>query len=274
MLFRSALAEPLSAPPLIAAPAYDPIRPLLARFRPIGLGQLDRVALQNRTDTKYVLSIAQLTRALEALASHYRVLEIGGRRMSAYQTTYFDTADFALYLQHHAGKSNRYKVRSRRYVDTGAAFLEFKLKTNKDRTVKQRVPTAPTVGSAELETFLSAYLPGDAPELRPMLGNTFSRITLASRSERERVTIDLNLRFSGAGQRVSLPGLAVVEIKQDGVDRCSGFIQQLQAAHLQPTGFSKYCIGVSLLYQQVKHNRFKPKLRLIDKLMGEPRYEH
>lgn len=34
-------------------------------------------------------------------------------------------------------------------------------------------------------------------------------------------------------------------------------------------GFSKYCIGVSLLYPAVKHNRFKPKLQLINKLMKE-----
>lgn len=37
--------------------------------------------------------------------------------------------------------------------------------------------------------------------------------------------------------------------------------------NIHPTGFSKYCIGVSLLYQNVKYNNFKPKLRLVHKLM-------
>jgi hypothetical protein len=33
------------------------------------------------------------------------------------------------------------------------------------------------------------------------------------------------------------------------------------------TSFSKYCIGVSMLYPEIKHNRFKPKLRMISQLI-------
>src|SRR5690348_11438069 len=94
--------QPSIATPMVGRAMGDWQR-LLSRFAPIGLGQMDAVALQNRTDTKYLLSGAQLARALSALAGQYRALEIGGVRLSAYETLYFDTPDFALYLQHHAG---------------------------------------------------------------------------------------------------------------------------------------------------------------------------
>jgi hypothetical protein len=231
---------------------------------------MDAVALQNRTDTKYLLSTAHLARALRAISGQYRVLEVDGVRLNPYQTLYFDTPDFALYLQHHAGKRNRYKVRSRRYVVTDQSFLEVKHKTNKDRTVKRRVPTEEiaTTCTPELAGFVAACAPSLAGTLEPKLWNAYSRITLVSSAHAERLTIDLDLRFSQDGHRVGLSGVAVAEVKQDGVDRCSGFIQQMHGMGLHPTSFSKYCIGVALLFPQIKHNNFKPKLRLLQHLMG------
>ena len=41
---------------------------------------------------------------------------------------------------------------------------------------------------------------------------------------------------------------AIAEVKQDGVDRASGFMQQMHGMALHPTSFSKYCIGVALLF--------------------------
>ncbi|NTV65125.1 MAG: polyphosphate polymerase domain-containing protein, partial [Oscillochloris sp.] len=239
---------------------------------PISLAEMDGVALQNRTDTKYLISIDVLIQALSMLADEYRVLEINSLRQSPYQTLYFDTPDFALYMSHHAGQANRFKVRSRRYVGTDQSFMEVKLKTNKDRTIKQRIPTdrLNTACTPEMADFIADHTDGQVPELEPKLWNEFSRVTLVGASER--VTIDLDLRFRGNGECIAMPGIAIVEVKQDGVSRSSAFIQQLHAANVQPTGFSKYCIGISLIYPEVKHNRFKPKLLQVKKLMGVSSY--
>jgi hypothetical protein len=35
---------------------------------------------------------------------------------------------------------------------------------------------------------------------------------------------------------------------------------------IRKTGFSKYCVGVSLLYPEIKHNRFRAAHRLIARL--------
>jgi len=85
------------------------------------------------------------------------------------------------------------------------------------------------------------------------------------------VTVDMDLRFLWNGVRVSLAGIAIAEVKQDGFSMDSEFIRQMRALGVRATGFSKYCIGVSMLYPEVKHNRFKPQLRQIAELLREGR---
>ena len=98
----------------------------LDSFDPISLSEMDEVTLMNRADTKFVFSIATLLKVIPKLSNHYRVLEIKGVRLSAYQSLYFDTDDFQFYHQHHNGKTNRNKVRYREYIDSDLSFLEVK----------------------------------------------------------------------------------------------------------------------------------------------------
>ncbi|HEY0606033.1 MAG TPA: polyphosphate polymerase domain-containing protein [Herpetosiphonaceae bacterium] len=246
----------------------------LARFlsscEPIDLDQMDGVALQDRIDTKYVFHAGLIQRTLAALAEHYRVLEIDGNRIHRYQTLYFDTADFTLYHQHHAGGSNRYKVRSRSYLDTGLSCLEIKLKAHGDRTIKQRLrtPEPVTALTPQAGAFLREHLPPTIAGLQPQLWNTFSRITLVGKRQPERVTLDLDLHFSGNGDTVVLPGAVVAEVKQGRHGRTSPFMRLMREAGIRSTGFSKYCIGVSLLFPEIKHNNFKPHQRLLRKLVN------
>ena len=249
----------------------------LAAFAPISLAQMDAVALLDRTDTKYLLTLRQLAEVLAGLKADYQVLEIEGVRLSAYETVYFDTPDFALYRQHQAGRPRRYKVRSRRYVETGRSFFEVKLKSGDGRTQKRRVETAGlnTWWSPALTSVLAGWqIPLAAAGLRPALTNTFSRITLVGRQEPERVTLDLDLQFQAAGRLVALPGLVVAEVKLDGRASRSVCARRLQAAHLQSTSFSKYCIGAALLYPELKHNHFKPALRQVSRLLGGQPHVH
>jgi len=242
---------------------------LLAQFSPISLAEMDGVSLLSRTDTKYVLNQPQFLAVLATLPRHYRILEINQVRLNQYQTLYFDTPGFDLYLAHHAGRRNRVKVRSREYLDTHRSFLEIKHKTNKDQTIKHRLPTAGFITrmTPETDEFLCSQSPATPLNLEPKLGNTFCRLTLVSLHRPERLTLDMQLQFAAADQSVTLPGLVIAEVKQAGHHPDSDFIRQMRARKIQPMGFSKYCMGVSLLYPQVKHNSFKPKLRQLNKLM-------
>ncbi len=256
-----------------AQPNFDG---LLRQFAPISLSQMDDVALLNRTDTKFVLTAAQLYVALASLTADYQVLDVAGVRLNHYQTLYFDTPDFAMYLRHHAGGRERYKVRSRQYLDSSLTFLEVKRKTNKNRTIKSRLrtPSLVTAFGAETNLFLHDHLPPSAQALEPKLWNNFVRITLVNKVVQERLTLDLNLRFSQAGETIVLPGLAIAEVKQNGVNPDSPFIRHMRAMNLHPTGFSKYCLGVAMLYPSLKHNHFKPKLRLVEQLIRGNDYVH
>ena len=266
---RQWLWQPAST--LVCTPVAQPnLAGLLTHFSPISLAEMDDVALLNRTDTKYVLTLPQLCEVLTALPQHYRILEINHIRLNHYQTLYFDTPTFDLYLAHHAGRRDRVKVRSRQYVDTHRSFLEIKHKTNKDHTIKHRLPTTGFVThlTAETDEFLHAEMPTTTLNLEPKLGNNFSRLTLVSLHRPERLTLDVQLQFISGREAVSLPEIVIAEVKQVGRNPDSDFIQQMRAMKIQPMGFSKYCMGISLLYPQVKHNNFKPKLRWLSKLMN------
>ncbi len=248
----------------------------LGQYAPITLSKMNDVALHDRTDTKYVLPVATLQQIMRELVTAYYVLVVNKKRRSQYQTLYFDSPEFRLYRRHHAGILDRYKVRSREYVDSQLAFLEVKHKTNKGRTVKRRVRTPALVTTLPGETadFLRGAYPYDVTELEPRLWVEYTRTTLVSRHHRERVTIDLDLGYAWNEQTISLPHVAIVEVKRDAFSHQSEIERQLHAHQVRSTAFSKYCIGVSLLYPSVKHNNFKPKLRLVERLGGSHVHVH
>lgn len=244
---------------------------ILQQFSPISLTQMTDVALLRRVDTKYIMHQTQLYQALAHLAEHYYILDINGQRKHHYRTVYFDTPDFALYQQHHNGWRNRYKVRSRAYTDSHLAFLEIKRKTNKNMTVKYRLPTSKMVTKLDMKTgdFLHCHYPYHTEQLEPKLWNTFRRITLVSKHAIERLTLDIDIGFYANGTHITLPGIAIAEIKQEGFSLSSDFIGQMRKLNIHPMRFSKYCIGISLLYDQIKNNNFKPQRLYIDKIMRQ-----
>lgn len=248
----------------------------MARFQrfassvaPIGLDELQDVALMNRRETKYVLREGDLLCALAPLATRYRVLEIDGIRIHRYLSLYFDTPSFFLYHRHRAGGKHRYKVRAREYSDTRLAFLEIKHKISEIRTEKNRIQTPGFLTSltAEFDAFVEEHYPLPVAELQPKLLNAYRRITLAGIHSPERVTLDLGPRFSAAGGRATLPGIAIAEVKCEGNGRGSDFILRMREMGIRPMGFSKYCVGVSLLYPHIKNHYFRPTLRAVHKIM-------
>jgi len=256
---------------LYQAPRLISLDRVLHRFTPISLHQMTEVALLRRTDTKYVLPEAQLPRLLTALSQDYYVLQINALREHRYQTLYFDPPDFDLNRQHHNGSGSRFKVRIRTYRDSHATFLEIKQKTNKGVTVKSRLqsPTATTDFDAPAAVFLYNHCPYQAEELEPKLWNAYSRITLVSKHTCERLTLDLGLSFQWDYVSMALPGVVIAEVKREGFSLRSDFIAQVRALGIRPMSFSKYCIGIAALYDGVKTNAFKPKMRYVNKLMQE-----
>jgi hypothetical protein len=242
---------------------------LAAGFAPISLQQMEAVALLNRVDTKFVMRSGQLLSALAELQSEYWMLSIDGQRLNHYRTLYFDTPDFALYHAHVNERAERYKVRSREYLDTRVSYLEVKQKTRKARTIKQRIPTERPVEqmTPELESWLRSVSALEGGELEPKLWNTFRRLTLVGKRGCERVTLDVDLVFAAGDQVVALEGVVIAEVKMETSERDSAFVEQMRAQRIRALGFSKYAMGVSMLYEQVKKNALKSKLLWVEKVM-------
>jgi hypothetical protein len=244
-----------SSPPSADAPA------------PVGLDELvAAAALQDRVDVKYVVPVATVAALTAALAATHRVLEIDGRRAFRYETTYFDTPDLRCARDHRQGRRRRFKVRARRYADSGHAVLELKLKGPRGRTVKHGLaldgPPGPGVLDGPLLAFVAgrleaAYGTGPGAPLAPVLAMTYDRTTLADLRAAERVTIDTSLEL-GAGRLAA--GWALVETKSaTGRSAADRVLRGLGArpAH----GCSKYLLGCALARPDLPAGPCGPLLR-------------
>ncbi len=256
------------------------ITTILQSFEPISLAQMESVKLMNRIDTKYTVSRAVLPHILEAAQADYFAQEIDGKRIATYDTMYYDTATLDMYVRHHDRQLVRQKIRVRQYVDSNLTFLEIKRKNNKGRTKKKRISvpgfdiTAETIGEGKrsvwsVEDFIAAKSRYAWAELSPHLWTKFHRITLVNRAKTERLTIDLDLVWDNvvSGEKKTFADLVIIELKRDG--NVPSRMTQIMLDHrIHPLKISKYCIGTALTTPGVKRNRFKPKIRKIEKMLN------
>jgi len=247
------------------------------RFTPISLEEMTGVKLMNRIDTKYLTDNATLVQVLhDAAAAGYRILEADGARIAPYDSIYFDTETLRMFSDHHNKRLRRQKVRTRAYVNSGEAFLEIKRKNNRGRTRKKRT----AIPLAELPDFradaaacryLAEWSDFTAGQLLPTLETLFNRITLVNPARTERLTIDTGLLFRNirTGREASLRDAVIIELKQDG--RTASPMKGILLDHrVKPARVSKYCIAVTLTDPSARSNRFKQKVRLIEKTIHQP----
>jgi len=243
---------------------------ILPRFSDIDLASIERASLMRRKDSKYVFSVLSIPAILGSLTNRYLVLEIDEIRSHPYNTLYYDTGDMEMYHMHHRGLVNRQKIRFRKYEASDTVFLEVKEKNNKGFTSKKRIRSEGSRGIilSKEEEFLASSTPYQQDELFPVLENTFNRITLVEKNQKERITIDYNLRFMTPDHSkiLDLPGLSIAEIKRQGTLTSSFFNSVLREKKIYPMRFSKYCMGTAMLNKNIPQNRFKAKILSIQKI--------
>ncbi|WP_416395557.1 polyphosphate polymerase domain-containing protein [Allohahella sp. A8] len=231
------------------------------------LSEQGRVVLMDRVDIKFLVPLALLESCLTGLRQELTTLDLDGRRTFDYDTLYFDTPERRLFLDHHNGKLNRFKVRLRHYRQSRITFLEIKQKTNRLRTVKARtLLSAEASPASTIATFLKGQPALPAARMQPALFVQYQRATLINPAGSERITVDTGLAFHSPDRRrsVALPGLAIVEIKSDRQAAHSPMHERLLEMGCRAVPFSKYCVGSSLLFgTELKTNQFKPVLRAI-----------
>ena len=255
------------------------IERILATFDSISLSEMEGVKLMNRIDTKYAVPLSALPAILEAAQDGYYAQEINGSRIATYDTMYYDTDSLDMYIRHHDRQLVRQKIRVRQYVESDLTFLEIKRKNNKGRTKKKRISvpgfgiTGDTFGDSKrerwsVEDFIAAKSRYHWSELSPHLSTRFHRITLVNKAKTERLTIDMDLVWENivSGESKTFPDLVIIELKRDG-NVPSKMTQIMLSQRLKPLKISKYCIGTALTTPGLKKNRFKKKIRLIEKML-------
>jgi len=244
-------------------------------FAPIHLDEMGDVRLMNRTDDKYLFHIDKLPAVLNSAFHDYQALEIKQQRILGYESLYFDTPDHLMYLLHHNQKLNRYKIRIRQYLDSQDFFLEVKFKNNKGRTLKQRIAVGgyQSISEHSSRDFVSTNSPYSLDQVEEKLYTNFNRITLVNPAGKERITLDLNLTLHNNSNSITIPYLVIAEVKHEKSAETRGFGKLLMEHRIFPKRLSKYCLGTNLLFPEVKHNRFKPKILYLNKLDRTKQYD-
>ena len=227
--------------------------------------------LQRRFDHKYVVPVHRLAELIASLASELQVLEVAGRRSTAYTSVYFDTPELRTYRDHLKQRRRRFKIRTRHYGEPAAAMLEVKCKTGRGETIKYRWahpgttpehlgPTGRHLVGQALRTEYGFDLPDG---LDRVATTRFDRVTLLDLRAAERITIDLGLTFDANDRRIQLGvGHAVVETKS--ARRRGPATAAMASLGLRPDRVSKYCLGIAAAHDRVRGNPWLPVLRRLD----------
>ncbi|GAB7051166.1 VTC domain-containing protein [Catenuloplanes indicus] len=235
-------------------------------MRPITLDELvARAALLHRVDRKYVLAGADLSAFLDRLGDDTRVLEIDGRRTFRYRSDYLDTPALTAYLGAAHRRRRRFKIRFRRYEESGARFIEVKTRGRRGGTVKERMPhddaaLTPDGLAYVVRTLGAAGIAAAGLSLTPALTSRYRRTTLFLPGCGARVTVDEDLCWElpdGTARRV--PDRFVVETKSTG--GASEADRVLWSLGRRPCPISKYATGLAALRPGLPANRWRPVLR-------------
>jgi hypothetical protein len=250
-------------------------------FAPISLTQLNStVQLLDRVETKYMIHLSQLPALLQHLQEHFFVLEIKDNILFTYDNVYMDTKNYDFYFQHLQGKKQRTKVRTRHYVESGdLVFFEYKQKIkNLVRKFRYQygIDNHGAMTNEAMKFYEGIYwsIYGDHPHqlIFPVLNNTYNRLTLCSKQNDERLTIDLNLSFAdyrekdqASAKRVPLDNVVIIESKSVSGDTLSHHLMRQEEIQPMPH-CSKYCLGMYYLKKVNDWKLFQPVIDKINEL--------
>jgi hypothetical protein len=232
-----------------AAGAYE----LLAGFDGVSLKDLDeRAALLRRVDNKYALDGEAFRVLAGRLRASHEVLDIDGRRVFSYRSTYFETPDLRCFVDHVEDRVPRFKARTRLYEDSGECFFEVKIKRSGDETDKRQLGYAREDRrrlTADAFDCLRSSLKGvglDPPDdLAAELTTRFDRVTFVAGDAPDRLTCDFGVRLIASDGRTAVmrDGLVLIETKSETGD--SPADRALAEIGRGAISLSKYRVGLS-----------------------------
>jgi hypothetical protein len=245
------------------------------QFEATSLDELNQASsMMVRLDNKYLLREPVLKLALEQFAHYFHILEIDRHRVFTYESCYFDDQHLRCYYDHHQGRRQRMKVRTRKYLESNLCFVEVKLKNSRGVTIKKRRPHAlENFGILDAnamqyvkDEYFALYGRSFSEHLFPTLNMTYGRATLVAKQGGERITIDKQIRFQYNQKSFSTPDdIFVIETKSANGNGIADAILRRFHQHTS-NKCSKYCVGMCLTEQVSRYNNFMPTLRQLGAL--------
>jgi hypothetical protein len=247
----------------------------LNQFKPVQFEEYGAMDFERSSESKFILSAKKLIKVLDEIKSQYFILEIKEKRLFRHTNEYFDTVDFQLYLGHHNGNGTRYLIKNNQVEGIKRRSFKIKSESNKGEVSKLKHKSKPDEPWANIiNELIQQNTPYKADSLKKIFKNQFYRFVLIHKNLGEKIVIDLDLELSTIDDKLKLPYLAIVELKQTKFSLNSDFVLSLRKHNVQKTSINKYCIGVALLNKDVKKNKFKSKLLAISKINEHEPYSH
>lgn len=238
-----------------------------------------KAAMQTRVDRKYIVEGRYAAEILSDLPGEASVLEIDGERHFAYNSVYFDTENLDSYRLAATGRRNRYKIRTRSYLDAGATFLEVKTEGARAVTVKERIPYPSNdraylnaAGRDYVEESLRGLIETPVTAFEPVLTTSYRRTTvLLPASENNpvdsRMTIDTNLTWTPMSEQAlarasmyevgtdyTAAGMVIIETKSGSSPSIAD--RHLWRAGVRPSKISKFATGLAALNPDLVSNKW------------------
>lgn len=249
-------------------PVADPNAVMVQRLgldslEPISLDTLiENAELMHRTDRKYIAPVESVRALVDAIGGTHQILSIDGRRYTTYRTLYYDTANFTSVRAHIQRRRQRWKVRTRLYVEDQLSRVEVKTKDNRGNTAKVMGVSDPDFfGTLSPEdrsfvtTHLDAFPDTDVHDLAPTAEVRYTRATLSDLVAGTRVTLDWGLTMHMYDGDVWLDDRYVM-IETKGPSALGLVDKTLRGIGVRPRSFSKYVSAAAALRDDIPANDF------------------
>lgn len=222
----------------------------LNNYKCVTLDHIKRFKLKNRRDTRYVLNRNKAFEILNCISDEYSILEIEGDRVIGYETSYYDTQDFKFFNSYLNNKKDRYNVKIRSYSTSNNSNMDIKKLKSGNKISKIVEPYS---SRKAFDKFIEKHTPFEAFSLEEKIAVHFNRFTFVNLKTREKITIDLDLGFTTLNSFQSLPTIAIIEIKSEKKFYRSSFKKLLKKHNIKTNSISKYCLGISMMYNNKKY---------------------
>ncbi len=227
---------------------------------PISLDDVTEAAgLLTRLDRKYLIQADLLAELYEATEG-FQILTIDGLSCFTYESVYFDTQELLSFSGAVTGRRRRFKVRTRRYLESELCFVEVKTQGIRDTTVKVRCahPFHASLDLSPSVSFADRCLDGrtNVADLHPLLRTSYRRATLANTARGERVTIDVDVTAELVnGQRsIDLSSWVVVETKSGSA--ATSVDRWLWSRGIRPSRVSKFGTSLAMMEPTLPRNKW------------------